>query len=196
MKKIKELYDIYQKSIGISWENLLKDNGILTKSPYYFLNKLGLKAKNHLDCQRKIKLNEDFFEKIDTPESAYWLGFMYADGNVHQRGQSFRIKIGLNGKDRHHLAKLSLLIYGENRTKIYKNWKNDDFAELIFNSKKMGEDLISHGCVPRKSSLIRMPKVDDHLMRFFVLGFLMEMGIYQLEKMEAKLQVLPLMRVF
>ncbi len=171
MDKIKELYEVYQKSIGISWENLLKDNGILTKSPYYILNKLGLRAKNHLDCQRKQELREDFFEKIDTPEKSYWLGFMFADGNVCQRGKSFRVKIGFNFNNKAHLEKFSQIIYGQNKVKTYKNRKYEDISELVFSSKKMGEDLIFHGCVPRKSPLIRMPKIDSHLMRFFILGF-------------------------
>lgn len=28
------------------------------------------------------KYNEKFFKKIDTPQKAYWLGFLYADGCV------------------------------------------------------------------------------------------------------------------
>ena len=31
---------------------------------------------------RKWKVNENYFEKIDSDDKAYWLGFMCADGNV------------------------------------------------------------------------------------------------------------------
>lgn len=82
MEKLKELYDMYQKSTGISWRKILENNEVSTKSPYYVLKKLGLKAKSNLDCQRKQELKEDFFEKINSEEKAYWLGFMFADGNV------------------------------------------------------------------------------------------------------------------
>ena len=30
---------------------------------------------------RKYKLNEEYFDNIDTPNKAYILGFLYADGN-------------------------------------------------------------------------------------------------------------------
>jgi len=171
MEKLKELYDMYQKSTGISWRKILENNEVSTKSPYYVLKKLGLKAKSNLDCQRKQELKEDFFEKINSEEKAYWLGFMFADGNVCQKGKSFRVKIGLNFNDKEHLEKLSKLIYGQNKVKTYKNGKYEDISEIVFTSKKMGEDLISHGCVIRKSSLVRMPKLEDRFMRFFILGF-------------------------
>lgn len=31
---------------------------------------------------KKYNYNENYFEKIDSPEKAYCLGFWYADGNV------------------------------------------------------------------------------------------------------------------
>ena len=32
----------------------------------------------------KYKYNKDYFNKIDTADKAYWLGFLYADGCVTQ----------------------------------------------------------------------------------------------------------------
>ena len=36
---------------------------------------------------RKYDCNEDYFEKIDSNEKAYWLGLLYADGYVRKRKQ-------------------------------------------------------------------------------------------------------------
>jgi len=30
-------------------------------------------------------MNENIFETIDTKEKAYWLGFIYADGNISKK---------------------------------------------------------------------------------------------------------------
>ena len=43
------------------------------------------------------------FEKIDTEEKAYWLGFLYADGSVGSKDD--RIELGLAEKDFHHIEK-------------------------------------------------------------------------------------------
>ena len=37
---------------------------------------------------RKYKLNDDFFEKIDCEEKAYFLGLIYSDGCIHQHNNS------------------------------------------------------------------------------------------------------------
>ncbi len=34
--------------------------------------------------RHKIAFNEDYFATIDTEAKAYWLGFIYADGNVRK----------------------------------------------------------------------------------------------------------------
>ena len=40
----------------------------------------------------KYNFKEDIFSKIDTAEKAYWLGFLYADGSIHElyRNQDYQ----------------------------------------------------------------------------------------------------------
>ena len=33
--------------------------------------------------KRIYKFNENFLDVLDTPEKAYFLGFMYSDGNIY-----------------------------------------------------------------------------------------------------------------
>lgn len=47
--------------------------------------------------------NKEYFKQIDTPEKAYWLGFIAADGNV--RKDLLKLRIELNIRDYHHLEK-------------------------------------------------------------------------------------------
>ena len=51
----------------------------------------------------KYKRNSDVFEKIDTEEKAYWLGFLYADGYINEKRKF--VDIGLKRSDRGHLEK-------------------------------------------------------------------------------------------
>lgn len=41
------------------------------------------------------KINENYFEKIDSENKAYWIGFISADGNVYKN----KLSIELNNKD-------------------------------------------------------------------------------------------------
>jgi len=38
-------------------------------------------------------MDEHIFDNIDTPEKAYWLGFIAADGNINNRGTSLNITV-------------------------------------------------------------------------------------------------------
>ena len=48
------------------------------------------------------KYNKNFFEKIDSPKKAYWLGFLYADGCVFNQRKSKILEISLSKKDKNH----------------------------------------------------------------------------------------------
>lgn len=64
-----------------------------------YLNDWGIKTKT----QKKYFYDETFFEKIDTEEKAYWLGFLYADGCVQENKKRKRCILELAEKDKEHL---------------------------------------------------------------------------------------------
>ena len=47
----------------------------------------------------KYKCNDNFFKNIDTEEKAYWLGVLYADGNV-SKNSSGTGQVFLSSKDK------------------------------------------------------------------------------------------------
>jgi hypothetical protein len=66
------------------------------------LLRYGIKPRTNGEVHRQHKVNEHFFDEIDTEEKAYWLGFLTADGTI-SRGD--RIKLTLQARDVGHLYK-------------------------------------------------------------------------------------------
>ena len=57
-----------------------------------------------------IEQNRHIFDKINSQEKAYWLGFILADGYLNVDKHMLRIKLG--DKDKHHLEKFIQFIGG------------------------------------------------------------------------------------
>ena len=79
------------------------------------LKQLGFEVINY---QNRVRVNEKAFDNINTEEQYYWLGFMYADGNISSTGN--RLEMVLSIKDLAHLEKFRafLKLETEIRTEI------------------------------------------------------------------------------
>ena len=115
---------------------------------------------------RKYAANYSYFEKL-TPESAYWLGFIQADGNVSSGDKNHAVSIEVHGKDRYVLERFIKDISG---TYPVKETKGNCVRVRVF-SPKMHSDLISYGVLPNKSKLGSFPKIQDpQLFKHYVRG--------------------------
>lgn len=131
------------------------------------------------------KHNESYFEKIDSEEKAYWLGFLYADGCIvryykdkeKKIVRSMSLEITLAEKDRGHLEKFknalnSNIVIRNRITKL--NGKEYKSCRIVIYSTKICEDLINLGCTPKKTYTLTFPTFDivpKEYMRHFVRGF-------------------------
>ncbi len=98
---------------------------------------------------RKLDLNENCFEEI-SPECAYWIGFIAADGNISSRKDRPCTKlftIGLMKSDFGHLLKLKNFMGSSH--KLCKRGPNA--IQFHVSNKKMYEDLKKWGMKERKS---------------------------------------------
>ena len=129
---------------------------------------------------RKYQLREDYFDRIDTPNKAYFLGFLYADGYVSKTGAS----IFLNDKDEHILLSFRDELYPVKDRPLYfvkkcfKQWGNKRHATyrqagLTIFSQKMAKSLMGHGCTQKKTDTIRFPfnSLPEELYRDFIRGY-------------------------
>lgn len=135
------------------------------------INRLGLKKD-------KYTYDHDYFENIDTPQKAYWLGFIYADGGVfiNEKTNSCELSIKLQASDCDHLKKFNKALSGNvdvtfNTRKCNLNDKLYDCCQIRFYSSKLIHDLVMHGVTPNKTLTIRFPNITKELYADFIRGY-------------------------
>lgn len=127
----------------------------------------------------KYTYNESYFEKIDSHEKAYWLGFLYADGCItrfyrNEKLKSMSLELTLKSDDEDHLYKF-LKCLESNVPIQHKTIKNKYYASrLVINCTKMCRDLINLGCTPQKSLTLTFPNekiLSEKYISSFICGY-------------------------
>ncbi|MCZ2224542.1 MAG: hypothetical protein LC122_13035 [Chitinophagales bacterium] len=170
-----EKYILEKYNSGISSEDIAKEMNIVGSTVTRAIKRQGGKIRPATENKRKYKINMDYFEKIDTEEKAYFLGFLYSDGHIHSNDNT--VTITLKDNDVEILKKFSNIIYGfeklyEQKRKL-KDGTEARYISLSFQGEKIHSDLIKLGCTPVKSHTITFPTfLADNLYRHFIRGVL------------------------
>lgn len=111
--------------------------------------------------QPRYTANYNFFERIDTEEKAYWLGFIAADGTLNNKRS---LKIALAIEDIEHLNKFNASLESTYPIRTYERGPNNvwkinaqPISEVCITSQKMFDDLIDKGITRRKTHTIKFP---------------------------------------
>lgn len=159
---------------NISLRQIEKDFNVSRKTISKFLEEKGIKTvkENHY---RKYFHNFDFFEKIDSEEKAYWLGFMFADGYIVNYDNYYGedvLGLSVSLKDQEVLEKFKKSIQATNPIKCYQRKEpGEPMVRLQMSSQKTVNDLISHGCVKQKSLILQPPKeIPEEFLPHFIRG--------------------------
>ncbi len=110
-----------------------------------------------INYQNRSRLNVNAFDDMKSEEQYYWLGFMYADGNISSTG--YRIEIGLSIKDLEHLEKFRKFLNLETPIRTGIDKKGFGFCHLSVRNKHMWKTLNNLGCIPCKSLTLKFPKI-------------------------------------
>lgn len=121
-------------------------------------------------------IREDYFKKIDTAEKSYFLGFIMADGNIHQRKNgTYQFSLKIKDTDSDIIYKLSKAIeFNPEKIKNHNGKRNGitTYAKEIKSYNQVFcENLIDKGIVVNKSGLEYMPNVNG-FEKDFIRGFL------------------------
>lgn len=119
--------------------------------------------------RRSTVKKHDYFQEINTPEKAYWLGLLIADGSVvrqDRRNRSPVVALELQAKDKYLLEMFRDAIEGS-----FALTPSRGCFRINFSSKKMVQDLARFGVVPNKSYLNNgLPSLSSELMPHLIRG--------------------------
>ena len=120
---------------------------------------------------RVKSINENVFNEINDEKSAYFLGLIYADGNLSKRKNwnSWSLSMCQSEKDFDIIIKFKDFL--ETDRKITET-KNKKYYIISINSEKICSNLIKFGVVPNKSLVLKFPDfIDERLMPHFIRGY-------------------------
>lgn len=170
------------------WE--LYESGLNTTE---ITNKLGLKRGivSYLLRENSYKMNhrgpksmigrEDYFDRIDSFDKAYYLGWIMADGNVSITNGQYSLKIHIAIKDKELIDNFLSTIQSTNKTKV-RNGKNTSYY-VSLTSRHMCESLMNYGIIPHKTGLEVFPKdITKEYYRDFIRGVFDGDGITDISK--------------
>lgn len=136
------------------------------------LEKMGV--SRNWNSLRKYNVNEHYFDKIDTPNKAYILGLLYADGYNNTSIHAVRLK--LQKEDKRILEDISKEIEYtgpltlDKRSEDNINWK--DICILDIRSAYMSNILNKLGMCQNKSLILQFPDwLDEGLYSHFIRGY-------------------------
>ena len=125
---------------------------------------------------RQYKINEHYFDEIDTQNKAYILGFLYADGCNFPKKST--VTMSLEERDKEVLERIRNEIGSERPLEFLDYSNKHDFGytyknqyRLLLFSSHMCKALESHGMIPNKSLTLSFPDIREDLLSHFIRGY-------------------------
>jgi hypothetical protein len=118
--------------------------------------------------RRYCDVNEDFFNEW-SPDMAYVLGWIYADGSIKKNLQGFQI----TSSDLDHLANIGNMLGSDLHVSLYKGKRNKQVAgKLCIYRPAMVERLVEIGLTPAKSKTMEFPTtIPENFLGSFIRGY-------------------------
>lgn len=118
---------------------------------------------------KNISLNENYFEKIDSNDKAYFLGFILTDGNISLNENI--IRLSLSSKDEEILNVFKEKTGNTNKICIREDGRHSE-RTFQLRSKKWKDDLAKYGVIPRKTFISEMPILSTDMMSHLIRGMI------------------------
>lgn len=131
-----------------------REFGVSAQAVCALLQRRGIKRRSQHEVQMKCSLNENAFSP-PSEASAYWVGFLMADGTVIQRSlNSFEIAIVLSARDVGHLQAFRCFLGSSHKIVSAGHGSyggSNPSVRFAVRSVKLAEALSRFGVTPRKT---------------------------------------------
>lgn len=171
----KRLYDesavIAMYNSGCNATEIATTFKIKPHNVYDTLERHGIQRRNAHNAHSIYTLDENVFDIVNE-ESAYWIGFLMADGCLYQsKKATWHLSVFLAERDRGHLEKLQAFL-GSSHPLVTRHMKNSTACGFRVSSRKIAEALMRFGVTPRKSKTAQVANLenDRHFWRGVVDG--------------------------
>lgn len=157
---MKDVIEDFQK--GAYCKDIAQKFSIDEHSVYKILDKAGIKRQTgyHSNC------NEEYFKIIDSPNKAYLLGFITADGAIVNEVLSIEV----------HKDDVEILEFAKQQINpLATLTPTRDCFKVTFGAKALGRDLAKYGIIQNKSKLIKevpLNFIPEHLLPFYFRGLI------------------------
>lgn len=163
--------EIINRYYSATSTELAKEYGVSISKISQIWMQAGLKGKTN----RTYYLDENYFEKIDSEDKAYWAGFIASDGCLYHPKDNRQdiLSISLAIKDQNHLEKIKRSLKTNKPIAIGLHGKNNNFehATLQISSDKISKDLQKIGITPKKTYNVQWPKIPDKFLPAYIRGY-------------------------
>jgi len=162
-----------EQEVGILVDYLVGNTSVAIGKRYGFsamsvlnvVRRLGGSVRDSHTAAQKYRLDEEVFGSI-SEGSAYWAGFLMADGCVLRPGNSGSvIALGLSHIDRDHVEKFARFLKTDKPVREYKG--NTTFGSshsvgIRIYSDRIAYDLSKYGVLPNKSLTARVLQLENN----------------------------------
>lgn len=139
---------------------------------------------NNMGLSKNRKYNLDFFKNINSANKAYWLGFIYADGNIFNGALNIEVKYD-DEEILHSFIKdfnSNISLTQRERDITFNGYSYHTHTSLIrIYCKEVCKQLVEHGIVPNKTYRPEYPRCSQYFWHF-VRGFLDGDGCLHVDK--------------
>jgi len=172
-EETQKIIHFYQED-QMSMEDIAKIFNTSRSPIFRTLKENEVQIRSNTCKSRKYHINENYFDIIDTPNKAYIIGLLFADGNNRKRQGNVRIELQDTDvqilEDIKKELELDCPLYLRHFDQ-HPTWH--DTYSLSINSVHISQKLANLGMVPNKSLILDFPAwINEELFPFMLKGYI------------------------